>query len=88
MINKESLHKDFSKWFERTWGHTYKEESDIKAFYDSRITQILKEIVGEERIPDPDDPRYIDWAGGYNNKRIEIIEKVKEMGYETKVSTK
>ena len=90
-MNKQQLHKEFDENFPKTWGwsvitkerHREEEaESEVKSFYDSKIQEILKELVGEERIPDPDDPRYIDWANGYNSKCREIQKKIKELGYE------
>ena len=80
-MNKQQLHKEFDDHFKEgdlynTPEKAYLTLIAIKSFYDSKITQILKEIVGEESEWD------CDKCKGYNNKHSEIIEKIKEMEYD------
>ena len=83
MINKESLHKELDSIFKENGKDDYVEDA-VLFFYDEKITQILKEIVGEEldlKTVALIDKKQVERGGGWNSKRSEIIEKTKEMGW-------
>jgi len=84
MINKESIRKEFDEKFKIVGMMGENSQEDIKYFLDEKIAQILKEIVGEEldlKTVALVDKRQVERGAGWNSKRSEIIEQLKEMGY-------
>ena len=97
-MTKQQLHKEFDeKW--KDWLRSYGVSAEYYKFLqediDSKIQEILQELVGEEKdtVLKIDMGRYnldrIHGAvghklrdAGYNKKRQEILDKIKELGYE------
>ena len=79
-MNKEQLHDEFNtkplQW-SLTIDESHIVREQIKSFYDKKIDEILQELVNEGGMAD----NYFQQSG-YNLKRQEIVDKIKELGYE------
>lgn len=88
MHTKYKIHAEFDEFWEREkfveeTGDVV-EKGNIKSFYDKVISDLLQEFVGEERKVEYGtselEQQYED--RGYNSKRRNIIDKIKEMNYD------
>jgi len=70
-LNKTQLHKELREELEGIGGINENLMTALLVEVDDRISEILKELVGEEREPEI----------GMERKRQELIDKIKSLGY-------
>ena len=82
---REQIRKEFDESFPATLEFSKAHAEAYKDFYDSKIEQILKELVGEEKPSNgfllTRRAKHGDMEKGYNQKRSEIEKKIKELGF-------